>query len=1057
MYNVIMDTSIIDNKLDTIYESDSNSEDFNMELINDNDNNINDMNNDNNSNDDNLILGIDLGTTNSCISIWRNNNIEIIPDEHGNKTVPSYVSYTNVNKYIGIEAKKQREINTENVFYEVKRFIGRNYDDDDIQNWKDYLSYEIVKNDRGMISFQSSIRNNKLFTPEEISSNILTKLKTMAKNYLKKDVKDVIITVPAHFSDSQRQATKDACVIAGLNCLRLIHEPTSAALAYGVLDRTISKSVQNANKNNNNTDSDSDDSYYSSNIMVYDLGGGTLDVSIIEVDEGGFTTLGCSGNSHFGGVDFDNRIIAFCIKKFSVKTLGKKIDIIDIPKLSMQKLRKQCENAKKILSSSVKTMIIVSNFYEGKDLTIKLTRSDFENCCKDLFLICLNCIDSLMKELELSQEEIDEVILVGGMTRMPYIRKMLENKFRDIKGKNKINCSINPDEAVSMGAAIQGYILMNKGDPFSESITFLDVIPLSLGIKVLGGVMEPIIERNTIIPTEVSKYFTTCDDYEDSVLIEAYEGERTLTEHNTKIGEFILDNLPKYERGLVEIEVIYDVDSNGILTITAKETENEVQNSIIVNTNKNGLKQSEIDALVQEAEEQEAIDEIDRVKRLSYYEIEDLISNIISNINNKNYKISEKDISVITNEMKNITDWLLMKKYFDRDVEEYEGMIAKIKKKYGVLILHGKLEGNNVDGVSEVVQATKVRGKDEDDDDLKELVSKVEKEEMGIEEGMTDNEINEIKLIKENLNQLCDMIMTMVGSNKMNLTKEHKNELVEFIDDTYLWFYSLEKPKHSDYKMKIDEINSLCEKIVNIYEQDKKDLFKKTNFDDESDKYSDKLEKLCLTLQVLLNDNNLQGSKSNLNILQKLCEKNLIFIYENRSSNVKDAFDKNDKEDLINTDFENDCKNKLEKLNNRCNIIANSSRSKFDKDIFTNVISNTDDINDDNTNNNSDDDNDNSGNPDDNNINNNIGTSDDINGKNIDTGITNDNDNNNNRDDKSSQNNIVDNKINIQRNSKEGMSVLDLLRIKQNESINNMIYNDSDNDSDNDDDILDMI
>lgn len=1034
-------------------------------------------------NDKPIIPGIDLGTTNSCISIWRNNNCEIIPDEFGNKTIPSFVSYTNVSKYVGQDAKNQKDINIENVFYEVKRLIGRTYSDKAVQDCKDLLSYNIIENDRGCVSLQSTVRGDKIFTPEEISACVLMKLKDMAQKYLKREIKDVVITVPAHFNDSQRQATYDAAKIAGLNCVRMFHEPTAAALAYGMMDRSINRALntikeesdddssgsdsrssednhetetdadtesedvdniinddiddsaeltdetkiyesqQTKNTNTipteqqstkqeqepplsanntrntdstsselsdgsdsdvyeyveeeikkdhekNNSDENKDDKTNDDNddtigmcdektiseietskrhkhikkhktsdddlkgmmILVYDLGGGTLDVSLIDVYDGAFSVQGSSGISHFGGVDFDNRLINFCIAKFSKQFYrqNEKLETNRLSRVSLQKLRTQCESAKKILSTNAHAIIAIENFHDDKDMFVKISRTDFENLCRDLFLLCIHSVDELLTECGKTEHDIDEVILVGGMTRMPYIRELLNNKFRNENGQARVNCSINPDEAVSIGAAVQGYYIANRDDAFSSSVTLMDVTPLSLGVEVIGGVMDVLIKRNTMIPCEKSKLYSTDTDYVDSVLVKIFEGERTMTKHNYKVGEFELDKIPECQRGIPEIEICFSIDINGIVTVSAMENDVKEKKSIIVNTNKNGLKPHQLQALVEEAIEQETMDEIDRVKKFSYYEMEDLCANVMTNIANKEFKLTKRDVQTINDDMTQILAWLKEKSYRDRELEEFEDALHKMKKKYGVLILHGKLEDNKVKANADHMEATTLYGKDDDEEEeeMRQAFEKVKNDEIG-GEGMSDQELVEIKDMRDALMMTCKEITNVICSGRMNITRDHKQEILHYVDDVMMWYYSHEKPTKIDYKEKIDYINSICDEIVEKYEKEGKELFDKSELDLSTDTKSQKLEKMCLTLITMIKNKQLRGSTASFALFTHKLQNILKFVY---TKEFKDETVHNDKDtsdvhsNISEQDFQMKCHEYMMEVNSMCDNIYNNTQ-----------------------------------------------------------------------------------------------------------------------------------
>jgi heat shock protein 1/8 len=905
-----------------------------------------------------IVLGIDLGTTNSCISVWRNNNCEIIPDEYGNKTVPSYVAYTNVNRYVGIDAKKQKDINTENVFYEVKRLIGRNYYDKDVSNAQEMLSYSIVKHNGTGIGLQSNVMNNKIFSPEEISAVILSKLKRMAEKYLKREVEDVVITVPAKFNDTQRQATKNAATIAGLNCLRVFHEPTAAALAYGMMERSMHKSeiVQKKKTDKHDSDSDSDSSSDSDSeiegmtIMVYDFGGGTLDVSIVDVVDGSFDVMGFAGNSYFGGKDFDDRLMTFCITKFTRQYYKKGgFDTKAVPRISLQKLRTQCEQAKKILSTNTAAFIAVESFYGDKDLFVKIKRSQFEDLCRDLFILCMYSVDEILAECGFEDTDIDEVILVGGMTRMPHIRKMLNDRFRDPKGDTRVNCSINPDEAISVGAAIQGHMIATQSDAFEKNLRLMDVTPLTLGVEVMGGIMDIVVERNTPIPCEVSRLYSTDTDEVESVNIKVYEGERRLTEFNTKIGEFELCNIPKYPRGIPEIEITFKIDSNGIVTVTAQEEETKERNEITVNSNKAGLNSDQIAQLVEESRDQEMMDEVHRVKKGCHYELHDLCSNVISNINNEEFKLTERDVKTISEDVENIRAWLAEKRYDDRSIDEYEEALDKMKRKYGVLIIHGKVEKNDgIKAADSHINATTVYGAEDDEmeEELVQAFEKVKNEEVGIDDGMTDTEAAELKELRSNLYELCETMMGILHSGHLHIETQNKEGLEEIINDILIWYSSCNKPTRNDYVDKIDEINRLCDELCEEYDKEGKELFVANDVFSENERPSEKLEKLCLTVLSMSERNLILGDKARINLLCVKARRNVDMVaryaVKKEVEGRGDKFEDNDDEtsddstylskekrteylSLSDEQFEERCAELIDEFNEACNAVYNTA------------------------------------------------------------------------------------------------------------------------------------
>ena len=893
--------------------SDTDSEDF-LEFLSNNKDTIIENNEENE--DNNIVFGIDLGTTNSCISYWKNNKLEIIPDEYGNKTIPSYVAYTNVSKYIGNDAKNQKDINSENVFYEVKRLIGKKFNDESVKREKTLLSYKIEEDKNGGICLKTTLKDDKLITPEEISSNILMKLKSMAKFHLKKDVKDVVITIPANFNDGQRQATKDAAEIAGLNCLMLINEPTAAALSYGMMNRSKIKIDKEINE-----DDEEDDNFLT--LLVYDFGGGTLDVSLLVVYNGIFEVKASTGNTNLGGSDFDDRIMTYCIEKFKKSNNIKKLENISL--LSLQKLRLACENAKQILSNLSKTYIAVKSFYNDIDLYVPLTRINFEKICMDLFLMCMSPIEDILDLTDTEIGEIDEIILVGGMTKMPYVRNMIKNKF-----KKDGNCSINPNEAISAGASIQGYLISNKEDPFTNNIGLIDVTSLSLGVETIGDVMDVIVPRTTILPCEFSKIYTTDTDNVDSVLIKIYEGERSMTKNNFFVGEFELGNIPLCPRGYPQIEVKFKIDTNGIINVEAKDLDTNETNSVTVTGNKGRMTREEIDELIKVAREQEHIDEIDRIKKLNHYEISDLCDTVLENIDNEEFMLKDNDKDKIKKDIEKTKKWLNEMSYKNRDYYDYEDKLKKIKNKYGVLILRGNLRDSEFKATSDFndnMNNTNVYG-DEDDEDAKhEVFEKLEDNELGIL-GMTDNEKDKIKETRKNLMDLCISVFDIIDSGNLSIEKDHKEELSFFIDDILLWIHSHEKPTENEYNEKINEINEACNKILKLYED--KELFKKNEILQSNDKNSvSELENLSHTIKIMLENKSLPidyKNKEDVDSILEMVENNIEWIFKN----IHNRENLNDNEKLSFEQIDKISKNLLDNLNNVCKDIYDKNVSGID-------------------------------------------------------------------------------------------------------------------------------
>lgn len=834
---------------------------------------------DHNTGNTEYVIGIDLGTRNSCVSVWRNKRFEIIPDQFGNRTMPSVVSFYRSARLVGNNALTMKEVNPLNTIYDIKRIIGRRFDDESIDQIKKILPYELIDDESEhqniLIKLDNSdgtISRKTIYKPEEICSFILREIKQTATKYLGCEVTKAVVTVPAYFNDAQRQATIDAGKIAELDIIRTIHEPTAASLAYGLGNRDWANN-------------------YGGNIIVYDLGAGTLDVSLMNIDNGVFRVLASTGNTHLGGEDIDYQVMNYCIMEFRKQH---RIKDLQPSKLALIKLKNAVENAKKILSNTEKSVVLVEDFSNGERLFITLTRDIFNMICNELFIMCMKPLHEVLISANIERTDIDEVILVGGSTRIPKVQELVLNFFKETKIK-KLTCSLNPDEVVSAGASIYGHIMTHQDDPFSTNVVLLDIIPLSLGVEALKKNMSVVVPRNTVIPCRKTKIYSTDTDDQDSVTIKIFEGERKLTKNNFHVGTFELSGFERGPRGYPIIQITFNIDINGILYVTAHEKRSGVETSIEITSTwgaKGRLSKSDIENMIEEAQKNETIDLVYSGKIGLQHEIKTMCNTVNMNLRNDDFKLSKVDKKKIHKDIKyTLRD--VDKSLDELVVDKLEEIKKRISRTYAPLI--AQINKSKDKFVEKMVKTTgaEVLGDDEyrKDDDY---------EQIKLPSDPSEYEKEEIKALKKTISDLGRNIISIVNNPVSNFSSEDMNIITDYISTVDIWLYTTPANTTIEFVTKINEINKFTEDIMKKYTT--APVFS----NDNNFSSRDELHLMCLALNGSIKSNFFTLTDSDASDLKTTINETAIWLVTHQS------------------EPEEEYRSKIDKINDICNKIFHS-------------------------------------------------------------------------------------------------------------------------------------